>query len=117
MTTCVSSSWSRTFSSTFISLASSTPQVLVVGIRNGLNLLTWREDSFAYAEGYDGATKKYKALQAGRSVRVTIDNDSLLVKPDVARTDARRSVHYPRAGNVLARRRNLANHHWRGLRT
>ncbi|HZY70856.1 MAG TPA: Swt1 family HEPN domain-containing protein [Thermoplasmata archaeon] len=60
------------------------PQVLVVAIRNGLNLLTWKEDSFAYAEGYDGVTKKYKGLQAGRPVRVTIDNDSLLVKADVA---------------------------------
>lgn len=59
-------------------------RVLIEAIRNGLNLITWEQDSFAYAELYDEAAKKYKGLQAGRAVRVTIDSTSVLVKPDVA---------------------------------
>ena len=60
------------------------PHVLAEAVRDGLNLLTWEQDSFAYAEAYDDAVGKYRGLQAGRVVRVTIDNTSLLVKPDIA---------------------------------
>ena len=60
------------------------PQALADAVRNGLNLLTWEQDSFAYAETYDEATKMYRGLQAGRPIQVTIDSNSLLVKPSVA---------------------------------
>jgi predicted AAA+ superfamily ATPase len=59
-------------------------QVLIDAARNGVNLLTWEQDSFAYAEAYDEGTKAYRGLQAGRPARVAIDNFSLLVKPEVA---------------------------------
>ena len=59
--------------------------VLLAAIRSGLGLLTWRQDSFAFAEGYDVAAARYLGLQVGREVNVT-DSDAagLLVKPDVA---------------------------------
>ena len=33
------------------------PEVLVQAIRDGVALLTWRADTFAYAEGYDEAAR------------------------------------------------------------
>lgn len=58
--------------------------VLLGAIRDGVEQLTWRSETFAYAEGWDEPKKRYRGLQAGRSVRVLTDGHSLLVKPDVA---------------------------------
>jgi len=59
--------------------------VLVEAIRGGLGLLTWSQDSFAYAESFDEAAGRYRGLQAGRQVWVDGDNPlGLLVKPDAA---------------------------------
>lgn len=59
--------------------------VLVEAIRGGLGLLTWSQDSFAYAESFDKTAERYRGLQAGR--QVWVDGDSslgLLVKPEIA---------------------------------
>ncbi|HNQ88093.1 MAG TPA: Swt1 family HEPN domain-containing protein [Verrucomicrobiota bacterium] len=61
------------------------PEVLVQAIRDGVALLTWQTDTFAYAESYDEAAGRYKGLRGGRDVVVTADSVGLLVKPDVAR--------------------------------
>ena len=53
-------------------------------IRDGLGLLTWQSETFAYAETWDEQKQQYKGLQAGQSVRVLADGKSLLVKRDVA---------------------------------
>jgi hypothetical protein len=58
--------------------------VLIAAIRDGLGLLTWQSETFAYAETWDEQKQQYKGLQAGQSVRVLADGKSLLVKPDVA---------------------------------
>jgi len=62
------------------------PDVLIAAIRDGLSRLTWKSDSFAYAEGWDDKAKRYIGLQAGTSVRVIADGQSLLVHPDAAST-------------------------------
>jgi len=59
-------------------------EVLLNAIRDGVNLMTWPTDSFAYAEGWDEGRKRYVGLQAGRLVAVSRDSTGLLVKPDVA---------------------------------
>jgi predicted AAA+ superfamily ATPase len=62
------------------------PSVLVEAIRRGLGLLTWERDSFAFAEGYDEASARYRGLQFGRHVDgVEADSSGLLVKAEVAR--------------------------------
>jgi hypothetical protein len=61
------------------------PDVLIAAIRDGLNLLTWQSDTFAYADGWDEKAQRYTGLQAGTSVRVLPDGQSLVVKPDLAR--------------------------------
>ena len=59
-------------------------EVLLAAVRDGLERLTWREDTFAYAEGWDEARGRYKGLRAGQSGRVSADSDSIIVKPEVA---------------------------------
>jgi len=62
------------------------PAVLVEGIRGGLGLLTWTQDSFAYAESFDEAAGRYRGLRAGQNVSIPdTDPPGLLVKPEVAR--------------------------------
>jgi predicted AAA+ superfamily ATPase len=61
------------------------PEVLCQAIRDGLALLTWGNDSFAYAESYDDAVGRYRGLRCGQVVNFSEDNLSgLLVKPDLA---------------------------------
>ncbi len=62
-----------------------TPAVLLQAIRDGLGLLTWREDSFAYAESFDETAGRYRGLRCGQMVNVTENNQTgLLVRPEVA---------------------------------
>lgn len=63
----------------------STPEVLLEAIREGVALLTWDQDSFAYADGFDEAAKRYRGLRAGQHVTIAgRDVPGHLVKPDVA---------------------------------
>ncbi len=62
------------------------PEVLVNAVRDGVALLTWSKDTFAYAESFDEVAGRYRGLRAGRQIIVTADSNALLVKPDVART-------------------------------
>jgi predicted AAA+ superfamily ATPase len=59
--------------------------VLLGAVREGLALLAWQDEMFAFAEGYDSPRGKYQGLRAGQKVSVTADGSDLLVKPDVAR--------------------------------
>lgn len=62
------------------------PAVLLDAISDGVALLSWSTDSFAYADSYDGENKRYRGLRTDKQV-VFDDPTSpgLLVKPDVAR--------------------------------
>ena len=62
------------------------PSVLFEAIREGLRLLTWSQDSFAYAESWDEEARRYRGVRCGEMVNVSAENLSgLLVRPDVAR--------------------------------
>jgi len=62
------------------------PEVLLHAIREGVTLLTWEQDSFAYAESYDEAAERYRGLRSGQQLSILgSDTPGLLVKPDVAR--------------------------------
>src|SRR3989442_919695 len=62
-----------------------TSTVLLNAIREGLALLTWEKDAFAYAENYDQSAGRYRGLRYGQQVIVTGDDPALLVRPEVAR--------------------------------
>ena len=61
------------------------PTILLEAIRNGLSLLTWEQDSFAYADGYDDGGGRYRGLQSGPRGPLADSDPGLLVRPEVAR--------------------------------
>ncbi len=62
----------------------STPDVLIGAIGDGIALLTWATETFAYAERYDELTGRYAGLRAGERITLTAESSGVLVKPDVA---------------------------------
>jgi predicted AAA+ superfamily ATPase len=68
--------------------------VLLEAIRNGLNLLTWDRDSFAYADAYNETAQRYQGLRAGERVLVSESDPGLIVQPGIAQAqrDAERAA-------------------------
>ena len=64
----------------------SDPSVLLNAAREGVALLTWEQDSFAFADSYDETAKRYRGLRGGQRVDIiNLDTAGLIVKSDVAR--------------------------------
>ena len=61
------------------------PSVLLEAIRNGLSLMTWEQDSFAYADNYDEAAGRYRGLHHGPRAALSDSDPGLVVRPEVAR--------------------------------
>ena len=60
------------------------PSVLLEAICNGLALMTWEQDSFAYADGYDDSAGRYRGLQSGPRGALADNDPGLVVHPQVA---------------------------------
>ena len=59
--------------------------VLLHAISDGMTLLTWAQDSFAFADSFDDAAGRYKGLRGGQMVMLSDPHmPGLLVKPEVA---------------------------------
>jgi len=58
--------------------------VIVKALQDGVNLLTWRKDTFAYAESLDEKAGRYRGLRSGCNLTISEDDPGLLVKPDIA---------------------------------
>ena len=71
------------------------PEVLLQAIRDGIALLTWRADSFGFAENFDNVASRYRGLRGGQSVMIAADSAGLLVKPDVAARQLDAEVQLP----------------------
>ena len=63
------------------------PSVIAEAVRDGIGLLTWETDTFAYAEGFDEEKGRYLGLRAGEALQqpLTADSPGLVVRPQVAR--------------------------------
>lgn len=59
--------------------------ILLDAIQEGLRLLTWSQDTFAYAESFDEQAQRYRGLRAGQMVNLAGAGAGLLVKPERAR--------------------------------
>jgi len=59
--------------------------VLLNAVRDGVALLTWGKETFAYADTYDESANWYRGLRGGQHVAVSAESGGVLVKPDVAR--------------------------------
>ncbi|KAB8333560.1 hypothetical protein SD80_012900 [Scytonema tolypothrichoides VB-61278] len=58
--------------------------VLLGAVAQGLGMLTWEQDSFAYAERFDPGTGRYQGLVYGQSRTVALDAHGVVVQPDAA---------------------------------
>lgn len=73
--------------------------VIHEAVQNGVAMLTWEQDGFAYAESYDAEQGRYRGLRTGQVGDVL--PDGLVVKPETARRQldaeeaARRAVQLP----------------------
>ena len=59
-------------------------QVILDAIQDGVGLLTWAQDTFGYADLYDATAGRYRGLEAGRRPTVSLNANSVVVKPEVA---------------------------------
>ena len=60
--------------------------VVLAAIADGVGLLNWQQDSFAFAESYDEEAQRYRGLRAGQVIALPdTDSSGMLVKPEVAR--------------------------------
>ena len=59
-------------------------RVVIASIEQGISMLMWADDGFAYAQDFDADRNRYIGLTAGRTTRVTADHTSLVVKASVA---------------------------------
>ena len=73
--------------------------ILISAVREGVSLLTWEQDGFAFADSHDEAAGRYRGLRAGQVVSLA-DGDAagLLVKPDVARRQIEAEAPKPSIG-------------------
>lgn len=63
----------------------SKPEVLFNAIRDGLSLISWQQESFAYTDSFDEEAGRYRGLRCGQPINVSENNISgLLVKSDIA---------------------------------
>ena len=85
------------------------PEVLIAAIRDGVELLTWRTDGFAYAESYDEAADRYRGLRGGQSVSITSEGSGLLVKADIACVQLNAETTEPRAAGGVTNAGALAD--------
>ncbi len=61
------------------------PSVLADCVRDGVSLLTWERDSFAWADSWDEDAQRFQGLRAGQQIGLSNeDSPGLLVKPDIA---------------------------------
>ena len=76
------------------------PDVLLGAVRDGVSLLTWAQDSFAFGDTYDEEKERYPGLRAGQGLFIDETSAGLLVKSDVAQRqmDAERVDERPDTG-------------------
>lgn len=77
--------------------------VLLGAISEGVALLTWEQDAFAYADSYDETEGRYRGLRGAQAVALgEADIAGLLVKPEVARRQMEAEKAIREGGGALA---------------
>ena len=59
--------------------------VLIEAIKDGVALLSWDKDSFAYADSWDEANNRYVGLKYAKRLTITTDSTGLLVRAIAAK--------------------------------
>jgi len=58
-------------------------ELLKYSIESGVNLLSWRKDTFGYADSFDKEQNRFKGLRAGSYISISLEGGGMLVKPEV----------------------------------
>lgn len=74
--------------------------VLISAVADGIAIVTWETDTFAYAEGFEEASGRYLGLKAGQVSNVMIEGGSVLVKTEIARRHFEEGVALPTPGAI-----------------
>ncbi len=77
------------------------PSALLGAVADGVGLLTWEREGFAWADSFDEAAGRYRGLRGGQVLSVTdAASPALLVRSEVARRqmDADEAEHASRGG-------------------
>jgi hypothetical protein len=83
------------------------PSVLVGAVREGVSLLTWEQDTFAFADNLDETGGRYRGLRGGQGIALAdTDTPGLLVKPSVARRQLDAEAAKPAIGGAPAEPRD-----------
>ena len=61
------------------------PSVLERAVEDGVRLLTWEHDAFAFADSYDEGEERYRGLRFMQDVAIAAAGTGLVVKPVTAR--------------------------------
>lgn len=75
------------------------PEVLTQAVQDGVKLLTWQTDTFAYAESWDEVAGRYRGLRTNEVVRISPEDAGVIVRPDVARRQLDAEAHVARGKN------------------
>jgi hypothetical protein len=59
-------------------------QVILDAIQDGVSRLTWEQETFAYADYYDGTADRYPGIEVGRRPTIQLNANSVVVIPTVA---------------------------------
>lgn len=69
------------------------PSVLLDAICEGVGMLTWESDTFAFADSYDSVAERYVGLRGGCSIVIhDADSPGMLVKSDVAKSQLSKEI-------------------------
>ncbi len=71
------------------------PEVLAEAVVDGVALLTWEQETFAYADDLDAGSGRFRGLHCGQLMGLTGDAPGMLVRPDVARLQLNEAVVLP----------------------
>ena len=81
----------------------SDPTVLLNAISDGIALLTWEQDAYAFADSFDDEAKRYRGLRGAKVVSLPdADAPGLLVKSDIARQQLDAESAQPPGGGEVA---------------
>lgn len=66
--------------------------VLLEAIKEGVEMLSWQTETFAYAERWDETKQRYLGLKAGDVCSVLLTDESVLVKPEAAESQLQADI-------------------------
>ncbi len=73
--------------------------VLADAVSDGVGLLTWEHETFAFADGFDETTGRYRGLRGGQQVAVDMGLSGVVVKPELARRQMDEEAPKPKPGD------------------